>query len=61
MGRNHMDVDIRVERYLYAMGRVILSDQRPQSNQPARENIGMLRGAEATLNSSQATVLKPES
>lgn len=55
-----MDVDIHVKHYLYVMGRVILSDQSPQSNQPARENIWMLRGVEATLNSSQAIVLKPE-
>lgn len=61
MGRNHMDVDIHVEHYLYMMGRVILSAQAPQSNQPAGENIWMLRGVEATLNSSQATVLKSKS
>lgn len=56
-----MDVDIHVELYLYVMGRVILSAQTPQSNQPAGENIWMLRGVEATLNSSQATVLKAKS
>lgn len=55
-----MDVDIHVELYLYVMGRVILSAQTPQSNQPAGENIWMLRGVEATLNSSQASFKSQE-
>lgn len=56
-----MDVETSHGCYLYVMGRVILSAQIPQSNQPAGENIWMLRGVEATLNSSQGTVLKAKS